>query len=224
MVPIFQMVLPRPSRASPCFHVRRNPAFPRFGAVASPDKTRSGYHPRDRPSGAVSPGIWGVREGGKSAYMLPNMPHGRRVSDAFPRQAHIRGGDIGDGSRAAPSRTPSRRIAAGGAVAQAPAPDTDRPRAAASCHARGDSRTRNLRPGTPLVPPAGRHTWQWPEKCAPDGVPSWVFAGRRKRPPVRGALFGLSGSTCPFTRGPRPLATPGQGWVGRKGGVGGMRL
>ena len=137
MVPIFQMVLPRPSRASPCFHVRRNPAFPRFGAVASPDKTRSGYHPRDRPSGAVSPGIWGVREGGKSAYMLPNMPHGRRVSDAFPRQAHIRGGDIGDGSRAAPSRTPSRRIAAGGAVAQAPAPDTDRPRAAASCHARG---------------------------------------------------------------------------------------
>ena len=85
------MVLPRPSRASPCFHVRRNPAFPRFGAVASPDKTRSGYHPRDRPSGAVSPGIWGVREGGKSAYMLPNMPHGRRVSDAFPRQAHIRG-------------------------------------------------------------------------------------------------------------------------------------
>ena len=75
-----------------------------------------------------------------------------------------------------------------------------------------------------LGPPAGRHTRQRCEKCAPDGVPSWVFAGRRKRPPVRGALLGLSGSTRPFTRGPRPLATPGQGWLGRRGGVGGMRL
>ena len=67
----------------------------------------------------------------------------------------------------------------------------------------GDSRTRNLRPGAAPTPPAGRHTRQRCEKCAPDGVPSWVFAGRRKRPPVRGALFGLSGSTRPFTRGPR---------------------
>ena len=223
MVPIFQMVLPRPSRASPCFHVRQNPAFPRFGAVASPDKTRSGYHPRDRPSGAVSPGIWGVREGGKSAYMLPNMPHGRRVSDAFPRQAHIRGVTSATG----PARhRPARPLGASppaGACHAAPAPDTDRPRAAASCHAGGLPYTRpapRRRPG----PPAGRHTRQRREKCAPDGVPSWVFAGRRKRPPVRGALFGLLGSTRPFTRGPRPLATPGQGWLGRRGGVGGMRL
>ena len=217
------MVLPRPSRASPCFHVRRNPAFPRFGAVASPDKTRSGYHPRDRPSGAVSPGIWGVREGGKSAYMLPNMPHGRRVSDAFPRQAHIRGVTSATGPArhrparplgASPPAGPSRRRRPLTRIGPArPHPVTQ-----------GDSRTRSLRPGTPLVPPAGRHTRQWPEKCAPDGVPSWVFAGRRKRPPVRGALFGLSGSTCPFTRAPRPLATPGQGWVGRRGGVGVMRL
>ena len=66
------------------------------------------------------------------------------------------GGDVGDGSRVAPSRTPSRRIAAGGAVAQALAPDTDRPRAAASCHARGSAYTwpasRRL-PGSPGRPP-----------------------------------------------------------------------
>ena len=110
-----------------------------------------------------------------------------------------------------------------GACHAAPAPDTDRPHAAASCHAGGLPYTRpapRRRPG----PPAGRHTRQRREKCAPDGVPSWVFAGHRKRPPVRGALFGLLGSTRPFTRGPRPLATPGQGWIGRRGGVGGMRL
>ena len=167
MVPIFfQMVLPRPSRASPCFHVRRNPAFPRFGAVASPDKTRSGYHPRDRPSGAISPGIWGVREGGKSAYMLPNMPHGRRVSDAFPRQAHIRGVTSATG----PARhRPARPLGASPparAVAQAPAPDTDRPRAAASCHARG----------TPV------HVTCAPAPPRPPGRPPYPTAARKVRP------------------------------------------
>ena len=125
-------------------------------------------------------------------------------------------------ARRRPARPPGASPPAGACHA-APAPDTDRPRAAASCHAGGLPYTQPASRHS-LGPPAGRHTRQWCEKCAPDGVPSWVFAGRRKRPPVRGALFGLLGSTRPFTRGPRPLATPGQGWLGRRGGVGGMRL
>ena len=174
--------------------------------------------------------------------MLPNVLHSRRASGVFPHQAHARGGHRRRAPRGGPSWDARRALCLmasrlrgavphalsahrrrRGPVTQAPAPDTDRPRAAASCHA-GGSRTRNLRPGAAPTPPAGRHTWQRPEKCAPDGVPSWVFAGRRKRPPVWGALFGLLGSTRPFTRGPRPLATPGQGWIGRRGGVDGMRL
>lgn len=172
--------------------------------------------------------------------MLPNVLHSRRTSGVFPHQAHARG-SIGDGLRAvarhgtrgalcliasclrgAVPHVPGASPPAGACHA-APAPDTDRPRAAASCHAGGLPYTQPASRHS-LGPPAGRHTRQRCEKCAPDGVPTWVFAGRRKRPPVRGALFGLLGSTRPFTRGPRPLATPGQGWIGRRGGVGGMRL
>ena len=107
--------------------------------------------------------------------MLPNVLHGRRVSDAFPRQAHIRGVTSATGPTrhrparplgASPPAGPSRRRRPLTRIGPArPHPVTQ-----------GDSRTRSLRPGTPLVPPAGRHTRQWPEKCAPDGVLSWVFA------------------------------------------------
>ena len=151
MVPIFQMVLPRPSRASPCFHVRRNPAFPRFGAVASPDKTRSGYHPRDRPSGAVSPGIWEVREGVNphicsptclmvAGCRMPSRPQfaslgvtlvmGLARGPAWRRVARRRRRIEG-----AQPRAPGSRSAGGCHVA--PAPDTDRTCEAASCHAWG---------------------------------------------------------------------------------------
>ena len=71
----------------------------------------------------------------------------------------------------------------------------------------GGPRTRNLRPGAASAPPVGYHTCRWCEKCAPDGVPTWVFAGRRKRPPARGALLELLGSTRLFMRGPSPPAT-----------------
>ena len=150
----------------------------------------------------------------KGTYAPQYDSHSRRMSGVFPHQAHARG-DIGDGPRAVARhgtrgavphalsahrrrREPSRRrrrLTRIGPVR--PHPVTQ-----------GDSRTRDLRPGAAPTPPAGRHTRQRCEKCAPDGVPSWVFAGRRKRPPVRGALFGLLGSTRPFMRGPRPLATP----------------
>ena len=151
--------------------------------------------------------------------MLPNALHSRRTSGVFPHQAHARGTSatgsarwpaMGRAARAVldgllfarrrPARPPAHRPPAG--ACHAPAPDTDRPRAAASCHAGGLPYTRPA-PRRRPDPPAGRHTRQRREKCAPDGVPSWVFAGRRKRPPVRGALFGLLGSTRPFTRGPR---------------------
>ena len=109
-------------------------------------------------------------------------------------------------------RAPGSR-SAGGCHA-APAPDTDRTCEAASCHAWGVRVHVTCAP----APPAGRHTCRWCEKCAPDGVSAWVFAGRRKRPPVRGALLELLGSTRLFMRGPSPpprraKGVPGAGAV-----------
>ena len=223
MVPIFSNGAPSSISCQPVFPRPTESRFPALWGGSQSRQNTKWLPPPRSPLRGRFPGNMGSKGRGKSAYMLPNMPHGRRVSDAFPRQAHIRGVTSATGPArhrparplgASPPAGPSRRRRPLTRIGPArPHPVTQ-----------GDSRTRSLRPGTPLVPPAGRHTRQWPEKCAPDGVPSWVFAGRRKRPPVRGALFGLSGSTCPFTRGPRPLATPGQGWVGRKGGVGVMRL
>ena len=83
----------------------------------------------------------------------------------------------------------------------------------------GGPRTRNLRPGAATAPPAGRHTCRWCEKCAPDGVPAWVFAGRRKRPPARGALLELLGSTRLFMRGPSPPPRRPKGGLGARAGL-----
>ena len=81
------------------------------------------------------------------------------------------GGDIGDGLRAAPSRTPSRRIAAGGGVAQAPAPDTDRPRAAASCHARGTPVHVTCAPAPPWSPRPAAILGSGPKSAPLTGCP-----------------------------------------------------
>ena len=83
----------------------------------------------------------------------------------------------------------------------------------------GGPRTRNLRPGAATAPPAGHHTCRWCEKCAPDGVPTWVFAGRRKRPPARGALLELLGSTRLFMRGPSPPPRRPKGGLGARAGL-----
>ena len=83
----------------------------------------------------------------------------------------------------------------------------------------GGPRTRNLQPRRHLGPPVGHHTCRWCEKCAPDGVPTWVFAGRRKRPPARGALLELLGSTRLFMRGPSPLPRRPKGGLGARAGL-----
>ena len=68
-------------------------------------------------------------------FLLPNMPHSHRMSGVFPPQAHIRGVTSATG----PARhRPARPLGASppaGACHAASAPDTGRPRAAASCHA-----------------------------------------------------------------------------------------
>ena len=74
-------------------------------------------------------------------------------------------------------------------------------------------------PAPPRPPPVGHHTCRWCEKCAPDGVPTWVFAGRRKRPPARGALLELLGSTRLFMRGPSPPPRRPKDGLGARAGL-----
>ena len=125
-------------------------------------------------------------------------------------------GDPGDGPRAGPGmevRHPPAMSRRRCATAPAGRAVTRRRRLTRIGLARphpvthGGPRTRNLQPRRHLGPPVGHHTCRWCEKCAPDGVPTWVFAGRQKRPPARGALLELLGSTRLFMRGPSPPAT-----------------
>ena len=140
--------------------------------------------------------------------MPPNTLHSRKVSDAFPPQPTSRGAASATGS----ARGPGMGCASPAGDVEAKARGRRRLTRISPARphpvTRGGPRTRGLRPGASPAPPAGLHTRRWCEKCAPDGVPPWVFAGRRKRPPVRGALLGLLGSTRPFTRGPWSSATP----------------
>ena len=148
--------------------------------------------------------------------VLSNTLHSRKVSDAFPPQPTSRGAASATGSARGPGlearrrrrRGEGTRAPSGGRLSRRRRRLTRIGPARPHPVTRGGPRTRGLRPGASPAPPAGLHTRRWCEKCAPDGVPPWVFAGRRKRPPVRGALFGLLGSTRPFTRGPWSSATP----------------
>ena len=114
------------------------------------------------------------RRAQKRGHMLPNMtPIAAGCRASSHTKPTPRGGHRRRTSRGGPSwdarRCPARPLGASppaGAVAKASAPDTDRPRAAASCHAGG----------LPYTQPAPRR------RPDPPGRPPYPTAVRKVRP------------------------------------------